>query len=75
MFGWTAPLHHDEFPLCISFLYSNSLSFLWLHLLWCLLPLHFTYSKILVGKKKTDEDSKTSRTRIKKKNKEIDGAV
>ena len=37
-----------EFPLCISFLYLNSLSILWLHLLSCLLLLHFRYSKISV---------------------------
>ena len=40
-----------KFPLCISFLYLDSLCILWLHLLWCLLLLHFRYSKISVEKK------------------------
>ena len=40
-----------EFLLCILFLYLNSLCILWLHLLWCLLLLHFTYSKISVENK------------------------
>ena len=34
-----------KFPLCILFLYLNSLRILWLHLLWCLFLLHFRYSK------------------------------
>ena len=40
-----------KLPLCILFLYLNSLIILWLHLLWCLLLLHFRYSKISVEKK------------------------
>ena len=40
-----------KFPLCISFLHLNSLCILWLHLLWCLLLLHFRYSKISMENK------------------------
>ena len=46
--GW---LENVKFPLCISFLYLNSLCIIWLHLLWCLLLLHFRYSKISVENK------------------------
>ena len=40
-----------EFPLCILFIYFNSLSILWLHLLWCLFLLNFRYSKISMENK------------------------
>ena len=37
-----------KFALCILFLYLNSLSILWLHLVWYLFLLHFRYSKFLM---------------------------
>ena len=49
--GFCMKLESVEFPLCISFLYWNSLCILWLHLLWCLFLLHFRYSKISVENK------------------------
>ena len=44
-------VYQTKLPLCISLFYLNSLSILWLHLLWCLLLLHFRYSKISVENK------------------------
>ena len=40
-----------KFPLYILFLCSNSLSTLWMNLLWCFLLLHLRYTKISVKNK------------------------